>query len=269
VGYTAMANSTTTSYNSAVGNLALGLLTTGPSNTAMGYDALGGATTASYSVAFGSSAGKGHTTATGGVYIGHVAGYNSNAQNTCIGYASAYSGNGATSLTTGGGNTLIGAYTGVAAATNHSTVIIGHNATGKGSATGFINPTSGVYQGNNSSTWAQTSDQRLKKNIVDSPIGLAEINQLKVRNFEYKTKDDLSEIESDGLVEADIIDTSGVQVGAIAQEIQAVLPKCVTEQDTGVLSLNTDNLTWHLIKAVQELSAKNDALTARVTALES
>ena len=118
-------------------------------------------------------------------------------------------------------------------------------------------------------SWSTTSDRRLKKNITDSSIGLAEINQIQVRNYEYKTKDDLSEIEADGLVEADIIDKSGVQVSAIAQELQAVLPKCVTEQDTGVLSVNTDNLTWHLIKAVQELYAKNDALTARVTALES
>ena len=49
-------------------------------------------------------------------------------------------------------------------------------------------------------------------------------------------------------------------MGAIAQELQAVLPKCVNEQSTGVLDLNTDNLIWHLIKAAQELSAKNDAL---------
>ena len=59
-----------------------------------------------------------------------------------------------------------------------------------------------------------------------------------------------------------------MQVGAIAQEIQTVLPKCVTEESTGVLSVDSDNLTWHLIKAVQELSAKNDALEARIATLE-
>ena len=76
-------------------------------------------------------------------------------------------------------------------------VIGGYGATGKGNLTGFIAPsTGGVYQGNNSSTWSTTSDRRLKKNIVDSTIGLAEINQIKVRNFEYKTEDELSEIEA-------------------------------------------------------------------------
>ena len=127
---------------------------------------------------------------------------------------------------------------------------------------------SGNYNAANSSSWNTTSDRRLKKNITNSSIGLAEINQIQVRNFEYKTKDDLAEIESDGLKETDIIDKSGVQVSAIAQELQAVLPKCVTEQSTGVLSVDTDNLTWHLVKAVQELSAKNDALEARIATLE-
>ena len=56
--------------------------------------------------------------------------------------------------------------------------------------------------------------------------------------------------------------------GAIAQEIQAVLPKCVKTETTGVLSVDSDNLTWHLVKAVQELSAKNDALEARIATLE-
>jgi len=128
--------------------------------------------------------------------------------------------------------------------------------------------TSGVYNSANNSAWSTTSDRRLKKNIVDSSIGLAEINQIKVRNYEYKTEDDLSEIEADGLCKNDIVDKSGVQVSAIAQELQAVLPKCVTEQDTGVLAVNSDNLTWHLVKAVQELSAKNDALEARIVTLE-
>jgi hypothetical protein len=134
----------------------------------------------------------------------------------------------------------------------------------KGDSTGFIDPSGGgVYQGNNSSSWATTSDRRLKKNIVDSTIGLDEINQIQVRNFEYRTAGEITELDA-----SDAIQTKGVQVGAIAQEIQAILPNCVTEESTGVLSLNADNLTWHLIKAVQELSTKNDALEARIATLE-
>ena len=65
-----------------------------------------------------------------------------------------------------------------------------------------------------------------------------------------------------------MIAKEGVQVGSIAQEIQAILPDCVSEETTGVLSVNPDNLTWHLIKAVQELSAKNDELETRLALLE-
>ena len=207
----------------------------------------GSGTTAS-NTAVGYYAGRGATTGYNNVYLGQNSGY----------YGTAH--------TTGLGSTYLGAYAGAsaAAATSELVVAAGGIQTGKGSSTGFISPAGGaVYQGNNFSTWGQVSDRRLKKNIVDSTIGLAEINQLQVRNFEYRTADELTELAA-----TDVVPTQGVQVGVIAQEIQGVLPNCVTEESTGVLSLNADNLTWHLIKAVQELSATNDALVARITALE-
>ena len=42
----------------------------------------------------------------------------------------------------------------------------------------------------------------------DNNTGLDKINQIRVRNFEYKTKDDLADIEADGLVETDIIENN-------------------------------------------------------------
>jgi len=35
-----------------------------------------------------------------------------------------------------------------------------------------------------------------------------------------------------------------------------------------VLSVNADNLTWHLVKSVQELSTALDAALARIATLE-
>ena len=55
----------------------------------------------------------------------------------------------------------------------------------------------------------------------------------------------------------------------IAQEIAEVLPSVVETMSTGVKTVNPDNLTWYLINAVKELSAKNEALEARLAALES
>jgi hypothetical protein len=56
----------------------------------------------------------------------------------------------------------------------------------------------------------------------------------------------------------------GVQLGVIAQEIREVLPQCVTENSTGVLSVSTDPLVWHLINAVKELSAQVEKLKAKL-----
>ena len=109
--------------------------------------------------------------------------------------------------------------------------------------------------------WSTTSDRRIKKNIVDSIVGLTEINQLQVRNFEYRTKDEITEVDPNAA-----IDKTGVQVGVIAQEIQSILPDCVKEESTGVLSVDPDNITWHLVKAVQELTAKVEALEAQLNA---
>ena len=94
---------------------------------------------------------------------------------------------------------------------------------GKGNETGFISPAGGgVYQGNNSSSWSTTSDRRIKKNIVDNSTGLDAINQIRVRNFEYRTPDEIDELPTHAA-----IDKEGGQVGVIAQEIQEILPDVV------------------------------------------
>ena len=59
---------------------------------------------------------------------------------------------------------------------------------------------------------------------------------------------------------AAVVEKEGTQLGVIAQEIQTILPDVVTEQSTGVLSVSPDNITWYLVNAVKELSAKVKAL---------
>jgi hypothetical protein len=140
------------------------------------------------------------------------------------------------------------------------------NAThgGKGASTGFITPNGGgVYQGNNSSSWSTTSDRRIKKNIVDNTIGLDKINQIQVRNFEYRTPEEITEVPS-----GSAIDKKGIQLGVIAQEIEQILPDVVKEESTGVKSVNPDNITWYLVNAVKELSAKVDTLQNEVNTLK-
>jgi hypothetical protein len=53
---------------------------------------------------------------------------------------------------------------------------------------------------------------------------------------------------------------SGIQVGCIAQELETIIPSAVVEDKRGVKNVQPDELTWHLIKAIQELSEKVKAL---------
>ena len=50
----------------------------------------------------------------------------------------------------------------------------------------------------------------------------------------------------------------------IAQEIAEVLPEIVKTQSTGVKTVDPNNLTWYLINAIKELSAKVEALESKL-----
>ena len=229
---------TTGSYNSGVGGGALAFNTTGGNNTANGFQALFSNTTATNNTAVGYQSGYSTTTGGGNVFIGQNAGSASGV-----------------GMTTGTSNIVIGTSASASAAgDSQSITILASNSggNGKGSSTGFINPGGGgVYHGNNSAAWSITSDKRLKKNIVDNTVGLSAINQIQVRNFEYRTADEVTELEP-----TSAIGVKGVQLGAIAQELKEILPDCVKTESTGVMSVDTTNLTWYLINAVKELNAK-------------
>jgi hypothetical protein len=70
-------------------------------------------------------------------------------------------------------------------------------------------------------------------------------------------------------------DDSPAELGLIAQEVETVFPGLVqddlTPSDDGITykTMKGSVLTYMLIKAVQELSAKNDALEARLATLEN
>jgi len=239
MGVSALAANTSGARNTAYGNVALQANITGTDNTGIGRYALNGSTSSS-NTAVGSAA----------LYQATSGG-----QNTAVGQAAG------ANITTGGSNTFIGNSSSGSAnnVTNEIVVCSGSGGTGKGGSTGFINPNGGgVYQGNNGATWSVTSDQRLKKNIVDNNIGLDKILSIQVRNFEYRLPE---EVDAE-LKPTDAIKKSGVQLGAIAQELQQILPDCVKTESTGVMSVQSDNLTWYLINAIKELNLK-------ITALES
>jgi hypothetical protein len=253
IGGYALENATGSS-NTAVGFYAGQATTTGVENAMFGTGAMQSNTTGSYNAAIGRSALFDNTTGSFNTAVGYDAAQNitTGNDNTCLGYRSG------TSITTGVGNIMLGYNANPASAGNNYEMVCGVNATGKGGNTGFFSMGS-MYQGNNSANWATISDQRLKKNIVDNNDGLNKITAITVRNFEYRLPEEITDFE-----EHCAINKSGVQLGVIAQELQQVLPECVKEQTTGVLSLDTENLTWYLINAVKQLKAEVDSLKQQI-----
>lgn len=121
-----------------------------------------------------------------------------------------------------------------------------------------------------------------KKDIVDNNVGLSVLDNVKVRNFKYKqynrdsdgnystpvTTDDTIDLSTfpSGVTAHNIVLCQGhteTQIGVIAQELEAICPGCVdTDSSTGAKTVNTDDLFWHMVNAIKELSAKVKALEA-------
>ena len=263
LGFQAAINVTTGNSNTAIGAYALDATTTASDCVAVGHSALGTNTTGEYNVAVGRRAAESLTTSGYSVAIGGLALSNATGQqNVSLGFQS---GN---NLTTGNYNAYLGSYTQASSTSVEKEIVLGYNIAGKGTRTFYVSADYGVYHAGNTTTWSTTSDRRIKKNIVDNNEGLSLINQIAVKNFEYKTAE---EIESAGEVSVtDTVDKTGTQIGVIAQELQEVRSSWVTTRDNGTLAVTgSDEIIWHLVNAVKELSAKNAALEARIASLEA
>ncbi len=95
------------------------------------------------------------------------------------------------------------------------------------------------------------SDQRLKENIEDLPNQLNNIVSLRPVEFDYKNG-------------------SGHQIGFIAQEVQTIYPDLVNADSQGMLNLSgLGKWEARLVKAIQELNAKVEALEAKIIELEA
>jgi hypothetical protein len=114
-------------------------------------------------------------------------------------------------------------------------------------------------------TWSNPSDQRLKDNIRDYTKGINELMQVRVREWEYNGKGGTTE----GM--------SGL--GVVADEVMTVLPNTVEtynaklnaddEEDTEIKKFDATEITWLLVKTVQEQQTIINDLKARVETLEA
>ena len=112
------------------------------------------------------------------------------------------------------------------------------------------------YSANNTNL----SDERLKKDVQLAGLYLDKICAIPVKTFLYNDQTD-----------------NDLNLGVIAQDVNAVAPELVCRdgwkdkdgEPTDYLTIYQTDLQYALMKCIQELSAKNDALEARLAALEA
>jgi hypothetical protein len=106
---------------------------------------------------------------------------------------------------------------------------------------------SAVYAANGT---IQTSDQRLKTDIADLSYGLADILKLRAVSYTWTAHPE-----------------QGTKLGFIAQEVQPIMPETVAVGDDAnhTLGLNYTEFIPAIVKSIQQLSAKLDALATTVS----
>jgi hypothetical protein len=289
----------TGSGNTAIGRAAL-YGTTSPNNVGVGHRA-GEANSSGTLTAVGYRALTSSTTGSSQTAFGYAAlAANASSQNTAVGSAAlntaTSTGNTAVgagtlnSVTAGALNTAIGHQAGTGVTTESNTTCLGYNAQVGGS--------NQVQLGDSSTTTycygaiQNRSDIRDKANIRETILGLDFINKIRPVDFQWdmrefyvshnvddnsvatKAPTPLSQITPDGSKKR-----TRYHHGVIAQEVQAIIES--TGVDFGgfqnhsknggddVLSIGYEEFIAPLIKAVQELSAKNNSREALLVALES
>ena len=288
IGDNALAANTTANYNVAVGSAALKTNTTGTNCVAVGKNSLDANTTASNNTAVGHDSLTANQTGASNVAVGTYAlNNNTVANNVAVGVSAGGA------VSTGAQNTLIGTLchdnlttgeycialgynNGPSAVDVAQEIVIGNSVTGAGTNTVRIGTSGGTatlgLDGSDTS-WAAASDLRLKKDVVDSTVGLSFLNDLRPVTFKWNAKnevaEDLSQYDADS---SDPIFGEGkAHHGFIAQEVKAVIDdhsdvldgnNIWHEDPDGTQQLSQGNLVPMLVRAIQELSARVEELEA-------
>jgi len=290
VGYQALYANTTGAENSALGQVSLSANTTGGYNTAVGRRALQDNTTASYNTAVGWRALQNATTGGGNTAIGRDA-LSSNTtgyENSAVGIDSLLF------CTTGIQNVAIGYVAGRDISTGSNNIALGYNALRSGSPGGVVTTGSNIVgiggdaisSFNCQVSLTVASDERDKTDFTALDIGLDFVKRLLPYTYKWDKRSnygdryaddyDLNAQTPDGTHKEDWLD-----IGFKAQDVEAleVEQGYRKEDKTNLLITMTEDGKQYgmryekfvpvLVKAIQELSAKNDELEARLSALEN
>ncbi len=271
-GYRALYSLANINYNSAFGAFAAESLSSGGYNSVFGYNAMHTRTSGNSNSVFGAFAGNG-TSGSENVYVGYSsASSNRNSYNTFVG---AYSGSGVK----GGENTFIG---------YHSAGLVDsvRNSTALGYYT-LISASNQVRIGDYRVTsiggfqaWTNLSDGRFKKDVKENVPGLEFINKLRPITYTWKKRElnnyMVSKINADDKAPRPTVeDDDAISTGFIAQEVEAAAKELKFEFDgvdaprneNDLYGLRYSEFVVPLVKAVQELSRKNDEKDSIITVM--
>lgn len=229
---------------------------------AIGYGAQTGTSGTGRNISIGRLAGQSLSSGIENTIIGHNAGkeIDTESNNTLIG---AYCFLNADSAS--GQNTGLGRSAGSTTTTGHNVTCIGYNANAS-SATVSDQITLGDSSVNTlrcaATTITAVSDARDKTNVLDLEVGLDFLNHLRPVRFDWDSRDGSK---------VGMPDT-----GFLAQELEQAqkdagvhVPQLVMNDNEDKLEASYAKLLPAMVKAIQELSAENDALNKRLEKLEA
>ena len=276
--------------NTAVGGSTLTDLTIGDHNVAIGYNAGNSITTGGENICIGSAAGEDITTGNQNVAIGREALMDATTSSDCVAV-----GFQALENSTGAGNTSIGYKAGENVTGGTNNFFIGKETGVSGSPGGSI--TTGNNEGvignqsvskiNVQVSLTVASDERDKTDFQPLSAGLDFVNALTPYTYYWDKRanyvdwdanpdTDLNSVTHDGTHKEDWMDLGfkAQDVIALEESINHKLSNktnLVSNQtgDGKQYQLQYEKFVPILVKALQEADDKIDALTARVTALES
>lgn len=139
-------------------------------------------------------------------------------------------------------------------------VIIGSDSNVTGSANQVLQVSGSAFKNDGSGAWATTSDARVKDDIRDLDIGLAQLRRVRPVRYRYNGRAGTR---------------PGLQgVGVLAQEIEAILPETVERVPSAGMPgmdefddlrlFNPSALTFMLINAVKELADRVERLEGQL-----
>lgn len=132
----------------------------------------------------------------------------------------------------------------------------GYVGIGTTSPTQKLHVVGDAYKSVGGTSWAATSDARLKNVDGSYQRGLDAVEKLSPVYFHYKSDNPLG------------LSSDEQNVGLIAQDVKKVIPEAIGIDNQGYFTLHSDPILWAMLNSIKELKAENDALKARVEALE-